>query len=55
MIVKVFLSHQRVDANQASPDNGTTPLYMACQDGHDAVVKLLLAHGEVGANKARTG
>ena len=34
-------------------DDGVTVLYMACQDGHVAVVKLLLAHDGIDVNKAR--
>ena len=42
--------HAAVDANQAK-QNGVTPLYMAAQDGHEAVVRALI---ELGAdvNKA---
>ena len=51
-IVKVLLAHTRVVVNQASSDDGVTPLFMACYCGHTEIVKLLLAHTEIDANKA---
>ena len=33
------------DPNQATTDDGCTPLYISAQNGHDSVVKLLLAGG----------
>ena len=28
-------------------DSGASPLYIACQNGHDKIVKILLTHGAV--------
>ena len=47
------------DPNQARTVTGSTPLFKAAQNGHDAVVKLLLAPGvglklEANPNQAET-
>ncbi len=33
------------DVNQANSNNGATPLFMACQNGHVAIVDALLVNG----------
>lgn len=38
------LSHG-IDPNKVDDDNGATPLFLAAQNGHDALVRFLLAHG----------
>jgi ankyrin repeat protein len=40
--------------NQATTDNGSTPLYEASYKGHAAVVEALLAHKATEVNQART-
>ena len=40
--------------NQAKTDDGYSPLYIACDEGHEAVVKRLLAHDKIDVNQART-
>ena len=39
---------------EAEPRRGYTPLFMACQKGHEGVVRLLLAHAATDVNQART-
>ena len=34
-----------LDTNKATTDNGTTPLFIACQKGHGEVVALLIKAG----------
>ena len=41
------------DVNKAAADDGVTPLVVACQNGHDTVVQLLVEAG-ADVNKART-
>ena len=40
--------------NKARTDGGSTPLYIACYQGHIEAVKALLACDEIDVNKART-
>ena len=59
-MVKLLLAPGvEADLNQATTDDGRTPLYVAAENGHDAVVKLLLAPGvglklEANPNQAET-
>ena len=41
------------DVNQATTDDGTTPLLISCQEGHGSIVEALLGRG-ADVNKART-
>ena len=41
------------DVNQARTDDGTTPLYIACQKGHGSIVEALLGRG-ADVNQAKT-
>ena len=43
--MRLLLAHAATDVNQARTDDGTTPLFKACQNGHEGVVRLLLEHG----------
>jgi len=45
-----LLARTEIQINQAT-NNGVTPLYMACQNGHLKVVKALLAKKEIDINK----
>ena len=40
--------------NQTTTDIGATPLYIACENGHVEIIKPLLAHAGIDANKAKT-
>merc|ERR1712166_474428 len=52
-IVKSLLAHGGIDANKATTDDGTTPLYQVCaQEDRAAIIKLLLAHDGIEVNKA---
>jgi serine/threonine-protein phosphatase 6 regulatory ankyrin repeat subunit B len=51
--VAALLAHEATDVNQARTDNGSTPLYMASQKGHTAVVAALLAHKATDVNQAK--
>lgn len=42
---------RRIDVNQATSTDWTTPLYMACQEGHSGIVRMLLAFEEIAVNK----
>jgi ankyrin repeat protein len=41
----MLLGHAGVDANQARVDDGRTPLFIACHNGHAKVVRMLLGAG----------
>lgn len=43
-----------VENNTARTDNGSTPLFIACDKGHAEMVELLLARDATDVNKART-
>ena len=36
---------EQADVNQATSDDGTTPLLIACQEGHGSIVEALLGRG----------
>ena len=38
-----MLAHPGINVNVAKPNDGATPLYIACYGGHIEVVRLLLA------------
>ena len=42
--MRLLLAHAAVDANQAR-QNGMTPLFMAAQEGHEALVRALMEAG----------
>ena len=44
-VVQLFLAAEGVDVNQVNPSNSAFPLLMAAQNGHAAVVRLLLTSG----------
>ncbi|RHY59507.1 hypothetical protein DYB38_004739 [Aphanomyces astaci] len=43
-IVSLLLRHPFIDPNKPSGNDGTTPLYIACQNGHAEIVQLVLLH-----------
>ena len=43
--MRLLLAHAATDVNQARTDDGTTPLFMACQKGHEGVVRRLVEKG----------
>ena len=43
-----------LDVNRACTDDGATPLYVACQNGHVEVVECLVQVGGLDVNQART-
>ena len=49
--IKSIISLEDIDVNQANED-GVTPLYYACQEGHVDVVRLLLARKDIHVNQA---
>ena len=49
-----MLSKESIDINKAKTDNGLTPLYIACFEGHTDIVKALLNQESIYINKART-
>ena len=49
-----MLARDEIDVNKATREDGPTPLYMACQEGHADIVKLLFACDEIDVNKARS-
>ena len=51
-MVELLLKADGVDVNKGIED-GTTPLYIAAQEGHPSVVELLLKADGVDVNKAR--
>jgi len=50
--IKFFLSQPNIDFGVATYE-GASPLYFAAQEGHAAVVKLLLAHPHISVNQTR--
>ena len=44
-MVRSLLAHDAIDVNQATTDDGTTPLFIACQENYEAVVERLLEKG----------
>ena len=44
-IVDLLLAQSRVDVDHAEDEVGTTPLFMAAQNGHDYIVLKLITHG----------
>jgi hypothetical protein len=50
----MLLACDGIDVNKANAVDGTTPLFMACQNGHTEVVGLLLACDGIEVNKAKT-
>ena len=52
MVVERLLAHDAIDVNQARTDKyGITPLYIACQKNHEAVVWRLLENRRFEENK----
>ena len=47
------ITHGTINVNQATKDASASPLYIACQNNHEALVELL-AHDEVNVNQAST-
>jgi len=52
--VERLLRVEGLDVNRGRPDTGATPLYMACEMNHEAVVERLLAHDAIDVNQATT-
>jgi ankyrin repeat protein len=52
--VQLLLGDPRTAVNQATTDNGATPLYMAAQKGHTECVRLLVGDPRTAVNQART-
>jgi ankyrin repeat protein len=52
--VRLLLARKEIQINQAT-ENGVTPLFCACQDGHVDVVRLLLARKEIQIHPAADG
>jgi ankyrin repeat protein len=50
-VLKLLDKNINTDVNKCSND-GQSPLYIACQEGHDKIVKILLTHG-ADINKSR--
>ena len=48
--MRLLLAHAATDVNQATTDEGTTPLIIACHNGHEGVVRLLQAHAATDVN-----
>ncbi len=44
---------KQTSVKQAKTEDGSTPLFIACQDGHDSIVEALLGH-KADVNKAST-
>ena len=40
----MLLGVEGVDVNRGNPSRGITSLFVACHEGHEGVVRLLLAH-----------
>mgnify|MGYP002385230172 CR=1 FL=1 len=51
--VRKFLQNEEI--NKANQNDGSTPLYIACEYGHIEIVKLLLNDNRVDINKATNG
>ena len=49
-MVKYLLSLKGIDPNKPAND-GATPFFMACQNGHKEVVSLMLADPRIDPNK----
>ena len=50
-MVRLLLAHAATDVNQAQTGTGSTPLFMACQKGHEGVVRLLVEEANAEVNK----
>merc|ERR1711998_759865 len=50
-VVRLLLAHAATDVNQAATDDGSTPLFQACQNGHEGVVRLLVEEANAEVNK----
>ena len=50
-VVQLLLTRKKIQINQAIKD-GTTPLFIACVNGHVDIVRLLLARKEIQINQA---
>jgi hypothetical protein len=51
--LKLLLQHPRIDVNQATVGDGSTPLCKACLDGNVVATRLLLAHPRIDPNKCK--
>jgi ankyrin repeat protein len=49
-IIRLILNQKGIDVNQQN-QNEQTPFYIACQNGHDEVVRELLRNEKVEANR----
>ena len=50
----MLLEQTEIDVNKARTTTGSTPLYLASQNGHTQVVQMLLNQAEIDVNKAKT-
>ena len=53
-MVTLLIGHSGIAINQGNND-GTTPLFIACQEGHHETVAVLLKDARILVNKADVG
>ena len=53
--VRCLLEWPTIDVNKAVSDDGITPLFVACQDGRDDIVRMLVARDDIALDTTTTG
>jgi ankyrin repeat protein len=53
-VVRYLVEEGKADVNKATTDDGTTPLYIASENGNVEVVRYLVEEGKADVNKATT-